>query len=82
MLRAEIQRCIARHRTLDKNSDGALVADELDPIKPLVEDVDRNLDKTLDSSELRSACATGLLTDRDQSGLLKDREERAASGDK
>jgi hypothetical protein len=64
MLQAEIQRCVAKHRTLDQNSDGELFADELDPIKRVVKDLDRNLDEKLDYSELRSACASGLITDR------------------
>ena len=67
-LQAEIQRCVAKHRGLDRNTDGELNADELDPIKQVVKDVDINHDEKLDSSELRSACASGLLTDRDTRG--------------
>jgi hypothetical protein len=64
-LQAELQRCVAKHRTLDQDSDGELAANELDRIKRVVKDVDRNSDETIDSSELRSACASGILTDRE-----------------
>ena len=65
VLQAEIQRCVAKHRGLDRNSDGELAADELEPIKWVLKDADRNHDEKIDLSELRSGCASGLLTDRD-----------------
>jgi hypothetical protein len=64
-LQAELQRCVAKHRNLDQDSDGELAANELDRIKRVVKDVDKNNDETIDSSELRSACASGILTDRE-----------------
>jgi hypothetical protein len=60
-----VQRCVAKHSTLDQDSDGELAANELDAIKRLVKDVDRNKDERIDSFELRSACASGILTDRE-----------------
>jgi hypothetical protein len=74
-LRAELQRCVDKHRGLDHDSDGELAAAELDSIKRLVKDVDRNHDEKLDSSELRSACASGLLTDRELPRQSKNDEE-------
>jgi hypothetical protein len=79
MLQAEIQRCVAKHRTLDQNLDGELAADELDPIKRVVKDVDRNLDEKLDFSELRSACASGVLTDRGNTGMGVPRQNPSSS---
>jgi hypothetical protein len=64
-LRAELQRCVAKHRALDHDSDGELAATELDSIRRVVKDVDRNHDEKIDSAEIRSACASGLLTDRE-----------------
>jgi hypothetical protein len=64
-LQAELQRCVVKHRALDQDSDGELAANELDRIKRVVKDVDKNNDEKIDSSELRSACASGTLTDRE-----------------
>ena len=74
-LRAELQRCVDKHRGLDHDSDGELAAAELDSIKRLVKDVARNHDEKLDSSELRSACASGLLTERELPRESKNDEE-------
>jgi hypothetical protein len=56
---------MAKHSTLDQDADGELAAHELDAIRWVVKDVDRNKDERIDSFELRSACASGILTARE-----------------
>jgi hypothetical protein len=64
---AETQRCVAKHRSLDENANLVLDPPELDGIEPVVKDVDRDNDGKVSSRELQSACAVGILTDRDLS---------------
>ena len=64
MLQMEIRRCLVKHRGLDQNADGELAGDELEPVRRMVKELDRNVDEKLDDTELRSACVSGLLTDR------------------
>jgi hypothetical protein len=62
---AETQRCVSNFRTLDKNADGMLTAKELDRFERVVKDVDTNKDGKISSAEYQSACASGILRDRD-----------------
>jgi hypothetical protein len=61
---AEGQRCVSQFEDLDKNSDGVLTSNELDNLKPAVNDADRNKDGKVRSVEYHAACATGVLTAR------------------
>ena len=63
---AEVQRCVANFRILDKNSDGVLSLEELERVKRVVRDIDRvikNVDKNHDnrisSTEFELACTNG-----------------------
>jgi hypothetical protein len=65
---AETQRCVSKFLALDKDGDGALSAREYDRIRTAGKDVDRNNDGKMNRSEIRNACATGTLSERDISG--------------
>jgi Ca2+-binding EF-hand superfamily protein len=56
---------VSNFRTLDKNADGALTARELDRFETVARRVDTNNDGKISSAEYQSACASGILRDRD-----------------
>jgi hypothetical protein len=64
-LPAEAGRCASNFRSLDKDTDGMLTARELDRFETVVNDVDTNRDGKISSAEYQSACASGILRDKD-----------------
>jgi hypothetical protein len=64
---------VAKHRSLDRDANLVLDSSELDGIEPVVKDVDRDGDGNVSSRELQSACAVGILTDRDLSYKRRER---------
>jgi hypothetical protein len=62
---SEAGRCASNFRTLDKDLDGVLTARELDRFETVVKDVDTNRDGKISSAEYQSACASGILRDKD-----------------
>ena len=79
---AETQRCLAKHWSLDQDSNLVLDPAELDRIEPVVKDVDRDNDGKVSPRELQSACAIGILTDRDLSYKRRETSNKEApSGD-
>jgi hypothetical protein len=59
---------VSKYLTLDRNGDGVLSSNEYDRIRTAARDVDRNNDRKIDRSEIRDACASGTLTERDIRG--------------
>ena len=65
---AETQRCVSKFLALDKNGDGMLSENEYGRIRRSARDVDRDHDGRINRSEIRDACASGTLTERDLRG--------------
>jgi hypothetical protein len=59
---------VTRYLALDKNSDGALSANEYGRFRTVAKDVDRNNDGRINRSEIRNGCEAGILTERDIRG--------------